>query len=147
MKTEVWNPDSYARVSEPPASLTGWRLAIVQPVGSAGQPDADPLVAVDSLGCSPGQRVLVNRIGARFGEPEVGEVLVCGPVRVVEPCASLAEELCPQLLRVDAGVARSRSEALAWCVRLVGRHSDEWLAELREAMSHVADVRAKGPAA
>lgn len=48
---------------------------------------------------------------------------------------------------VDAGVARSRSEALAWCVRLVGQHSDEWLAELREAMSHVADVRAKGPAA
>ena len=32
---------------------------------------------------------------------------------------------------VDAGVARSRSEALAWCVRLVGQHEDEWLAELR----------------
>lgn len=48
---------------------------------------------------------------------------------------------------VDAGVARSRSDALAWCVRLVGEHTDEWLTELREAMSHVADVRAKGPAA
>lgn len=48
---------------------------------------------------------------------------------------------------VDAGVARSRSEALAWCVRLVGQHSDDWLTELREAMSHVADVRAQGPAA
>ena len=48
---------------------------------------------------------------------------------------------------VDAGVARSRAEALAWCVRLVGQHTDEWLSELREAMSHVADVRAKGPAA
>jgi hypothetical protein len=48
---------------------------------------------------------------------------------------------------VDAGVARSRSEALAWCVRLVGQHADEWLTELREAMSQVADVRAKGPAA
>jgi hypothetical protein len=48
---------------------------------------------------------------------------------------------------VDAGVARSRSEALAWCVRLVGRHEDDWLAELREAMAGVADVRAKGPAA
>ena len=48
---------------------------------------------------------------------------------------------------VDAGVARSRSEALAWCVRLVGQHSDEWLAELREAMSHVAEVRDRGPAA
>jgi hypothetical protein len=48
---------------------------------------------------------------------------------------------------VDAGVARSRSEALAWCVRLVGQHEEEWLAELRDAMSHVAAVRTKGPAA
>jgi hypothetical protein len=48
---------------------------------------------------------------------------------------------------VDAGVARSRSEALAWCVRLVGQHEDDWLTELRQAMTTVADVRAKGPAA
>jgi hypothetical protein len=48
---------------------------------------------------------------------------------------------------VAAGVARSRSEALAWCVRLVGQHEDDWLSELRQAMTQVADVRAKGPAA
>ena len=36
---------------------------------------------------------------------------------------------------VDAGVARSRSDALAWSVRLVGEHADEWLAKLRDAMS------------
>jgi hypothetical protein len=48
---------------------------------------------------------------------------------------------------VDAGVARSRSEALAWCVRLVGQHEEEWLGELREAMDKVAEVRTKGPAA
>jgi Arc/MetJ-type ribon-helix-helix transcriptional regulator len=48
---------------------------------------------------------------------------------------------------VDAGVARSRSDALAWCVRLVAQHEDDWLSELREAMSHVADVRTKGPSA
>ncbi len=48
---------------------------------------------------------------------------------------------------VDAGVARSRSEALAWCVRLVGQHEEDWLGELREAMDKVADVRDKGPAA
>ena len=47
---------------------------------------------------------------------------------------------------VDAGVARSRSEALAWCVRLVGQHEADWLAELRDAMGAVADVRSKGPA-
>ena len=48
---------------------------------------------------------------------------------------------------VDAGVARSRADALAWCVRLVGQHEDDWLAELRDAMTAVEDVRAKGPAA
>ena len=48
---------------------------------------------------------------------------------------------------VDAGVARSRAEALAWCVRLVGEHEEDWLAELRDAMRHVADVRSRGPAA
>jgi hypothetical protein len=46
---------------------------------------------------------------------------------------------------VDAGVARSRSEALAWAVRLVGEHADAWLTELRDAMSKVEDLRAKGP--
>ena len=48
---------------------------------------------------------------------------------------------------VDAGVARSRADALAWCVRLVGQHEEDWLSELREAMQSVSDVRSKGPAA
>jgi len=46
---------------------------------------------------------------------------------------------------VDAGVARSRSEALAWCVRLVGRHQGPWIQELREALRHVEKVRVGGP--
>ena len=46
---------------------------------------------------------------------------------------------------VAANVARSRADALAWCVRLVGRNADEWLTELRDAMTAVDDVRAKGP--
>ena len=46
---------------------------------------------------------------------------------------------------VDAGVARSRSDALAWCVRLTGEHADAWLAELRDALRRVEDVRAQGP--
>jgi hypothetical protein len=48
---------------------------------------------------------------------------------------------------VDAGVARSRSEALAWSVRLVGRHQSEWIGQLREALSHVEKVRSEGPGA
>jgi hypothetical protein len=46
---------------------------------------------------------------------------------------------------IDAGVARSRSEALAWCVRLVQRHQGEWIDQLREAMTHVEQVRSEGP--
>jgi hypothetical protein len=46
---------------------------------------------------------------------------------------------------IDAGVARSRSEALAWCVRLVGRHQSDWIGQLRDAMQHVEQVRAEGP--
>ena len=46
---------------------------------------------------------------------------------------------------VDAGVARSRSDALAWCVRLVGEHEESWLGQLREALRRVEEVRAEGP--
>ena len=46
---------------------------------------------------------------------------------------------------VDGGVARSRSDALAWCVRLVGANSDKWLADLRAALRKVEQVRAEGP--
>lgn len=46
---------------------------------------------------------------------------------------------------VAAGVARSRSDALAWCVRLVGMHQSDWLEGLREALVKVDEVRSKGP--
>lgn len=46
---------------------------------------------------------------------------------------------------VDAGVARSRADALAWCVALVGEHTDEWLAGLRQAMEQVDELRRQGP--
>ncbi len=46
---------------------------------------------------------------------------------------------------VAANVARSRADALAWCVRLVGEHTDSWLAELRDALRAVDDLRVKGP--
>ncbi len=46
---------------------------------------------------------------------------------------------------IDAGVARSRSEALAWTVRLVAEHESDWIQELRDAMASVEEVRARGP--
>ena len=46
---------------------------------------------------------------------------------------------------VDSGVARSRADALAWTVKLAGQHAETWLADLREAMKTVDDLRAEGP--
>jgi hypothetical protein len=46
---------------------------------------------------------------------------------------------------VDAGVARSRADALGWCVRLVGEHAEDWLAQLRDAMTAVEELREQGP--
>ncbi len=81
--------------------------------------------------------------GVRVGEYGEMYTHLAAPVmtRLRQPQRQVLDTL------VDAGVARSRSEALAWCVRLVGQHEGDWLAELREAMGQVAEVRHKGPAA
>ncbi len=79
--------------------------------------------------------------GARIGETGVLFTHLAVPVmtRLRQPQRQVLDTL------VSAGVARSRSEALAWSVKLVGQHADEWLTELREAMQAVDEVRAKGP--
>lgn len=46
---------------------------------------------------------------------------------------------------VAGGVARSRADALAWCVRLVGQHTGDWLDDLRSALADVERIRAQGP--
>ena len=79
--------------------------------------------------------------GARVGDTTALFTHLAVPVmtRLRQPERAVLDTL------VDAGVARSRSDALAWSVRLVGEHADTWLAELREAMSEVDKLRAKGP--
>jgi hypothetical protein len=81
--------------------------------------------------------------GVRVGDEEILFTHLAAPVmtRLRQPERLVLDTL------VDAGVARSRSEALAWCVRLVGERSDSWLADLRTAMEQVEEVRRRGPAA
>ena len=81
--------------------------------------------------------------GVRVGDTEAMFTHLAAPVmtRLRQPERRVLDTL------VEAGVAKSRSEALAWCVRLVGEKSDSWLAELRTAMEHVDEVRKKGPGA
>jgi ethanolamine utilization protein EutN len=50
------------------ASLAGWRLMVVQTLGAENQPDGEALLAIDNLGCQPGDRVLLNSDGRRVRE-------------------------------------------------------------------------------
>lgn len=79
--------------------------------------------------------------GARLGEVDELFTHVSVPVmtRLRQPERQVLDTL------VDAGVARSRSEALAWAVKLVGEHTESWLSGLREAMAEVDKLRAQGP--
>ncbi|MFC5950114.1 hypothetical protein ACFQH9_17720 [Pseudonocardia lutea] len=79
--------------------------------------------------------------GARIGEVEELFTTASVPVmtRLRQPERMVLDTL------VDSGVARSRSDALAWAVRLVGRNADTWLADLREAMAKVDELRTRGP--
>jgi hypothetical protein len=79
--------------------------------------------------------------GARCGDEE--ELFTTLSVPVMTRLRLSERQVLDTL--VDAGVARSRSDALAWCVRLVGEHEDTWLADLREALRHVEQVRSEGP--
>ena len=79
--------------------------------------------------------------GVRLGDTEALFTHVAAPVmtRLRQPERRVLDTL------VDAGVARSRSDALSWSVRLVGQHADEWLGQLRDAMGEVDKLRGEGP--
>jgi hypothetical protein len=79
--------------------------------------------------------------GARCGDTSELFTHLSAPVmtRLRQPERQVLDTL------VDAGVARSRSEALGWCVKLVARHTEDWLAELRTAMTQVDELRRRGP--
>jgi hypothetical protein len=83
---------------------------------------------------------------------KVGWGAVCGGTR--EDFTTLSAPVMTRLRQSDrqvldtlvaSGVARSRSDALGWCVSLVGQHADAWLGELRDAMGAVDELRRRGP--
>ena len=79
--------------------------------------------------------------GVRCGDVEELFTTASVPVmtRLRQPERSVLDTL------VSAGVARSRGDALAWCVKLVGRHEGEWIDGLREALQSVEERRQSGP--
>jgi hypothetical protein len=131
---------------------------LAAPEGVEGEPDG-PEVTEAARGRisrfredTRDERIAIAREAEhRFGR-KVAWGAACGPVRGV--FTHLAVPVMTRLRQserivldtlVEAGVARSRADALAWCVRLVGEHSEEWLGQLREAMTSVQKLREEGP--
>ena len=79
--------------------------------------------------------------GARCGDQTKLFTTVSVPVmtRLRMPERSILDTL------VAGGVARSRSDALAWCVRLVGMHQADWIKGLKDALVKVEEARSRGP--
>src|SRR6478735_1867860 len=79
--------------------------------------------------------------GAKIGGTEELFTTLSAPVmtRLRQPERQILDTL------VDSGVARSRSDALVWAVRLVGQNADAWLGDLRTAMEEVNRLRNQGP--
>jgi ethanolamine utilization protein EutN len=50
------------------SSLDGWRMLLVQPLGMGNAADGEPLLAIDSLGASRGDRVMITSDGASVRE-------------------------------------------------------------------------------
>jgi hypothetical protein len=130
---------------------------LAAPEAAAGATEAEHAAAVEGRTRrfreeTRQQRIEIAREAEhRFGQ-KVSWGVVCGEKKVMFTTFSVPvmtrlrqpERLVLDTL-VDAGVARSRSDALAWCVRLVGEHEDSWLADLRDALRHVEQVRSEGP--
>jgi hypothetical protein len=132
----------------------------LRPADAAAAEACDPDGRVAAAACierfreaSREQRMrIAEGAEARFGR-KVSWGVTCGAITELFTTASvpvmtrlrMTERSVLDTL-IDAGVARSRSEALAWCVRLVGRNESEWIAELRAAFEHVHAVRGKGHA-
>ena len=143
--------------AEPPELLMDRDEIIIVPrlPGSEAESDDDRLERIQRFRHQTReQRMLLAREAeARFGR-KVSWGAQCGHMRLLFTTLTV-----PAMTRlrfperavldtlIDAGVARSRSDALAWCVWLVGQNEAEWLGQLREAFEQVERVRAAGPVA
>lgn len=99
------------------------------------------------------ERIAIARQAERLFGRKVAWGAVCGGERAMFTTAGvpvMTRLRLPERRVLDtliaAGVARSRSEALAWCVKLVGRNEADWIGKLRDALGGVEQARAQGPA-
>jgi hypothetical protein len=132
-------------------------LGLAAPAGAEGATDAEQAEALAGRIARFREDTRERRISiAREAEHRFGRKVAWG-VRVGDSTELFTHLAVPVMTRlrqperqvldtlVEAGVARSRAHALAWCVRLVGQNTETWLADLRSAMEHVSTVREAGP--
>jgi hypothetical protein len=135
----------------------------------AVQADGDEILVVGTLADSAGssaetriadfrERTREQRIEIASDAEELFNRKVSWGVRSGETTALFTHLSVPVMTRlrlperavldtlIAAGVARSRSHALAWCAKLVGEHQAEWIDKLRQATAEVDKVRREGPA-
>lgn len=136
----------------------------VQIVGRIAEPKLEEGVTADAAAAARAGRINQHREDTRKTRMQIAseaEALygrkVSWGVKVGEDEAIFTNLSMPVMTRlrmtergvldrlVEAGVAKSRSHALAWCVRLVGKNEQEWLASLKQALSKVEEVRSAGP--
>jgi len=142
------------RIDREEITVTG---VLAGPETAPGAPDAERAAAAEGRTRRFREETRQQRMDiAREAEHSFGRKIswgvTCGGTAVMFTTYSVpvmtrlrqAERLVLDTL-VEAGVARSRSDALAWCVRLVGEHEDTWLTDLREALRKVEQVRTGGP--
>jgi hypothetical protein len=144
---ERWGARAVEVTSDPDEIL------VVIDLGGRGTSDGsvDPAIARFRDGTRDERMAMAAAIEARFG------VKVSWGARRGQEVVLFTTATVPVMTRlrlperrvldtlIDGGLARTRSEALAWCVRLVGEHEKDWLAELRAAFQAVEEVRQKGP--
>jgi hypothetical protein len=134
-------------------------LALTAPETAEGATDAEKAEGIAGLVARFREDTRERRIGiAREAEHRFRRKVSWG-VRVGDSSELFTHLAVPVMTRlrqperqvldtlVDAGVARSRAHALAWCVRLVGQNTSTWLGDLRSAMERVEQVRNAGPGA
>ena len=154
-------PDEWTTAAEPTVTIDREEITVAVTVWS---PDLDDDASDADRSEAVAGRISAFREDTRDRRMQIAreaehrfERKVAWAVRVDDTTALFTHLAAPVMTRlrqperqvldtlVAANIARSRSDALGWCVRLVGRNVDDWLTELRQAMQAVDEVRAKGP--
>ena len=138
--TVVVDREEITVIGRLPEPETPKRAKPAPPAGASAIPRGDPVRAHADRRRGRGPLRPQGRLGRRGRAAANRERILFTHIAV--PVMTRLRQPERQVLDtlVDAGVARSRSDALAWSVKLVGEHADEWLGKLRDAMRNVDDL-------